>query len=185
MIQVPTIASLTKKEFFMSSSNLTAQDKFQLISIGKIQVSEEEGSYLLQIDPPYRPALKEMNRFSHIMILWWADQMDTEKNRSITTTSLPYAPGIEAGVFACRSEYRPNPIGLTTMMILDVDEENGLVVLPWIDAFDGTPLLDIKPYIPISDRIRDYSVPDWAADWPEWMEDAGAYFSEHEVDFGE
>jgi tRNA (Thr-GGU) A37 N-methylase len=111
--------------------------------------------------------------------------MDTKAARSIMTTKLPYAAGVEAGVFACRSEYRPNPIAVTTMMILDVDEEKGIVVLPWIDAFDGTPLLDIKPYIPISDRIRDYKVAEWAADWPEWMEDAGEYFAEHETDFGD
>jgi tRNA (Thr-GGU) A37 N-methylase len=70
-------------------------------------------------------------------------------------------------------------------MVLDVDVESGIVVLPWIDAFEGSPVLDIKPYIPISDRIRDYKVADWLLDWPEWMEDAEAYFSDHEVDFGE
>lgn len=169
----------------MSGKNESPQKEFQLQAIGKVCVSEEEGRYILQIDTPFRPALKEMKRFSHIMIFWWADKMDTEQYRAIMTTELPYAPDVEAGVFACRSEYRPNPISITTMMILDVNEENGIVVLPWIDAFDGTPLLDIKPYIPISDRIRDYKVADWAADWPEWMEEAGAYFAEHEVDFGE
>lgn len=160
-------------------------ETYHLYPIGKVRVSEKEGSYILKIDKPYRPALKEMERFSHIMIFWWADQMDTEKFRSIMTTKLPYAPGVEAGVFACRSEYRPNPIAVTTMMILDVDDENGIVVLPWIDAFDGTPILDLKPYIPISDRIRDYKVAEWAADWPEWMEDGEEYFAEHETDFGE
>ena len=165
-------------------SEKTNLESYQLHPIGKVQASEKEGKYILQIDKPYRSALKEMARFSHVMILWWADKMDTEGNRKIMTTELPYAPGVEAGVFACRSEYRPNPIGVTTMMIIDVDEENGVVVLPWIDAYDGTPVLDIKPYIPISDRIRDYKVADWASDWPEWMEDAGEYFAEHETDFG-
>ena len=111
--------------------------------------------------------------------------MDTEKYRSIMTTELPYAPGVEAGVFACRSEYRPNPIAVTLMAVLSVDVENGIVVLPWIDAFDGTPMLDLKPYIPISDRIRDFKVAEWLADWPEWMEDAGEFFAQHAVDFGE
>lgn len=166
----------------MSTKN--KQDSYQLIPIGEVQVSEEKGLYHLQIYEPYRPALKEMERFSHILIFWWANKMDTEELRSIMTTELPYAPGVEAGVFACRSEYRPNPICITTMMILDVDEKNGKVVLPWIDAHDGTPIVDIKPYIPISDRIRDFSVADWASDWPEWMEEADAYFAEHETDFG-
>jgi tRNA (Thr-GGU) A37 N-methylase len=66
-----------------------------------------------------------------------------------------------------------------------VDAAKGIVRLAYIDAFDGTPVVDLKPYIPISDRVRDVRVADWAADWPEWMEDAAAYFAEHEVDFGE
>ena len=168
----------------MKSDKNTPPRTFQLHPIGTVRASDEDGSYFLQIDKPYRPALKQMAQFSHILIFWWADQMDTQEYRGMMTTELPYAPGVEAGVFACRSEYRPNPIAVTTMMVLDVDEENGIVVLPWIDAFDGTPILDLKPYIPISDRIRDFKVADWLADWPEWMEDAGAYFAEHETDFG-
>ena len=70
-------------------------------------------------------------------------------------------------------------------MVIDVDVENGVVILPWIDAFDGTPVLDLKPYITVSDRIRDVNVAEWMQDWPEWMEDAGEYFAEHAVDFGE
>ena len=168
----------------MSNDNGTPKS-YQLHPIGRVHASDEEGSYMLQIDQPYRAGLKELAQFSHVTILWWADKMDTEKYRQITTAEQPYAPGVEAGVFACRSEYRPNPIGSTLMAIIDVDVENGVVVLPWIDAFDGTPVLDLKPYIPISDRIRDYKVAEWLADWPEWMEDAAAYFAEHETDFGE
>lgn len=158
---------------------------FQLHPIGMIEASDEEQSYIVQIDAPYRAGLKQLDRFSHVQIFWWADKMDTKKYRSIMTTELPYAPGVEAGVFACRSEYRPNPIAVTLMAILSVDVENGVIVLPWIDAFDGTPVLDLKPYIPISDRIRDFKVAEWLTDWPEWMEDAGEFFSQHEVDFGE
>jgi tRNA-Thr(GGU) m(6)t(6)A37 methyltransferase TsaA len=158
---------------------------FQLHTIGQVHASEEEQSYFLKIDKPFRSGLKQMDQFSHILIFWWADQMDTEKYRSIMTTELPYAPGVEAGVFACRSEYRPNPIAVTLTPVLSVDVENGIVVLPWIDAFDGTHVIDLKPYIPISDRVRDYKVAEWLADWPEWMEDAAAYFAEHATNFGE
>jgi tRNA-Thr(GGU) m(6)t(6)A37 methyltransferase TsaA len=168
----------------MSNDNGKIQT-YQLHPIGTVRASDEEQSYILQINEPYRAGLKQLDQFSHALIFWWADKMDTEKYRNIMTAELPYAPGVEAGVFACRSEYRPNPIAVTTMMLLHVDVEAGVVVLPWIDAFDGTPVLDLKPYIPISDRIRDFKVAEWLTDWPDWMEDAGEYFTQHEVDFGE
>jgi len=168
----------------MSNDNSKSKT-FQLRPIGVVRASDEEQSYLLQIEEPYRPALKQLDQFSHVLIFWWADRHDNAEHRSVMTTELPYAPGVEAGVFACRAEYRPNPIALTTMMVLHVDVEAGVVVLPWIDAFDGTPVLDLKPYIPISDRVRDVRVAEWFAGWPEWMEDAGEFFAQHEVDFGE
>jgi len=166
----------------MSTSENISKQSYQLFPIGTIHALD--GNFSLEIFEPYRPGLKKLANFSHAMIFWWADQHDNPHDRAITTTQLPYAPGVEAGVFACRAPYRPNPIALTTMLMLDVDVENGIVLMPWIDAEDGTPLLDLKPYIPISDRIRDVSVAKWFADWPQWMEDAGEFFAKNEVDLG-
>ncbi len=159
-----------------------SQPTYSLHPIGYVRANE--GSFCLEILEPYRPALKEFHQFSHAMIFWWAHKHDNAAERAILTTELPYAPGVTAGVFACRAPYRPNPIALTTMLILDVDEENGRIILPWIDADDGTPILDLKPYIPVSDRIRDVNVAQWFAGWPQWMEDAGEFFAEHDVDTG-
>jgi tRNA (Thr-GGU) A37 N-methylase len=82
---------------------------------------------------------------------------------------LPYAEGEIAGVFACRSEYRPNPIAVTVCEIVSIDEEAGTVGLTNIDAFDNTPLLDLKPYIPVVDRVQEVKTPDWYAEWPQWF----------------
>lgn len=155
------------------------QPTYQLQPIGYVRAKQD--GFWLEILEPYRPALKEMRQFSHVLILWWADQHDNPTDRALLTTELPYAPGVTAGVFACRAPYRPNPIALTTMFVLHVDEENGRVLLPWIDAEDGTPVLDLKPYIPISDRIRDVQVAEWMAGWPQWMEEAGEFFAEQEI----
>ena len=152
--------------------------------IGLVNASDEQGKYEIQVFSEYVSALTQLEAFSHVMIIWWADRHDNEKDRSLLTTELPYAPGVQAGVFACRSEYRPNPIGITTMPIMGIDHVNGIITLPWIDAFDGTPVLDLKPYMPTSDRIRDVKVADWLNDWPLWMEEAGAYFASHQTDFG-
>jgi len=86
---------------------------YQIHPIGTIRASDEEQSYSLQIDEPYRAGLEQLDHFSHAKILWWADKMDTEQYRQVMTTKLPYAPGVEARVFACHSEYRPNLIVVT------------------------------------------------------------------------
>lgn len=157
---------------------------FELHPLGQAIVDEQEGRFSLQIDPAYRAGLEKLDQFSHVLIFWWADRNDTPAARGVLTTDLPYAPGEQAGVFACRAEYRPNPIAVTAVAILAVDVAAGIVVLPWLDTLDGTPVLDLKPYIPSSDRIRDVQVAPWMADWPMWMEDAGEYFAQHAVDFG-
>ena len=127
----------------------------------------------LAVDDPYRPALAEVDRFSHIIVLWWVSGHDNEESRSILQTELPYAPDVTAGVFACRAEYRPNPIAITTCQVGSVDIEAGIVEIGAIDAYDGSPLLDIKPYIGVVDRVEDITVPDWFAGWPEWMPQEG------------
>lgn len=149
---------------------------FTLRPVGYVR--EVEGMPTLQILEPYRPALKELRQFSHVYVFWWFDQNDNEEARANLQDDLPYAPGTVAGVFASRSERRPNPLAMTICLILDVDEAAGTVVVPWIDAFNGTPILDMKPYVPVSDRIRDVSVAEWFQDWPEWMEDGAAFFAE-------
>ncbi len=63
------------------------------------------------------------------------------------------------GVFAQRGRMRPNPIGITAVRIVRV--EPGRLVVRGLDALDGTPVLDVKPYAPIFDRVDDARVPDW------------------------
>ncbi len=157
--------------------------KIEIQPIGTVWASDE--GFMLEIEEPYRAALNGLSKFSHVMVFWWADKNDTPEMRGVLEVDLPYAPGENVGVFACRSERRPNPIAVTTTGIIHIDVEEGRVILPYIDAFDGTPIVDLKPYIPCSDRVRDFRVASWMEEWPEWMEDAGQYFAEHEVDFGE
>ncbi len=163
-------------------SNPSQSPNYTLYPIGYVRQSEEFCT--LEILEPYRPGLKELMQFSHVIVAWWADQGDNPQQRGTLQADLPYARGTTAGVFACRAEYRPNPIALTTCYILEVDEQNGVITLPWMDAFDGTPVLDLKPYIPISDRIRDVKVAEWFKDWPAWAEDAAEFFSRHTIDLG-
>ncbi|MNN86993.1 putative tRNA (adenine(37)-N6)-methyltransferase [compost metagenome] len=71
-------------------------------------------------------------------------------------------------MFATRSPVRPNPLGLTVARILSVDLDQGIVEVSGLDAYPGTPVLDIKAYFPSTDRVRQVRVPEWATSWGEW-----------------
>ena len=141
--------------------------KYEIYPIGAIHSGQD--GFWLQLEPAYRPGLKQLDQFSHVNVFWWADQHDNQQSRSMLQCEPPYAEGHVTGVFACRAEYRPNPIAVTTARILSIDETNGVVHLGWIDAYDGTPLVDLKAYFPVCDRVHDAHIPAWLSDWPEWM----------------
>lgn len=144
---------------------------YHMLPIGFIRRSEQ--GIWLEILEPYRPALKQLDHFSHVMVFWWAHKHDNEQSRAILQTEPPYALGKVTGVFATRAEYRPNPIAMTTCKLLSLDEEGGILRIAEIDAIDGTPIVDLKAYFPVCDRVREARIPDWLSDWPEWMPDEG------------
>lgn len=93
-------------------------------------------------------------------VLWWFDRNDTVEKRSILQVHPCGNPENPlTGVFACRSPFRPNLIALSLCRILSV--ENNVVELEKIDAFDETPILDIKPYIPGYDSADDAVTSKW------------------------
>ncbi len=152
---------------------------FEMTSIGKVH--SRDGEFLVHIDKEYRPALKELDQFSHVLVFWWADRADTDEGRKTLQCHPPYARDRLTGIFATRSEYRPNPIAVTTAYILSIDEAEGTVQLAYIDAFDGSDVVDLKAYFPVSDRPRTAHYPEWLSDWPknipeedwspEWMKE--------------
>jgi tRNA (adenine37-N6)-methyltransferase len=146
-----------------------SEKTYQVRAVGHVRHTAE--GFELHIAAPFRPALKQLDRFSHVKVFWWADQLDKEDARATLLCEPSYAKGQAVGVFACCSPARPNPIAATTCFILGVDAEKGTVRVPRIDAFDGTPIIDLKPYIPVADRIRECYVPEWLAVLPEWLED--------------
>jgi len=150
-------------------------------AIGRVRADDAKGYYALEVDEPYREGLLALGEFGRLNALWWAHGMDTLEFRGTLSCELPYAPGVRAGVFSCRSEYRPNPIALTSCGIGSVDVDTGLITLDYIDAVDGTPLLDIKPYIPVCDRARDVRVAPWFREWPDCIEDSAAFFAKFEL----
>lgn len=116
----------------------------------------------LEISHEYWEATTHLDLFSHAIVLWWIDGMDTPDSRKTVLANPPKNKGpLPSGVFSCRSPARPNPVGHTIVKIVSVDEKNRLIHIDHMDANDGTPLIDIKPYLPSSDRVDNAQVAPW------------------------
>jgi tRNA-Thr(GGU) m(6)t(6)A37 methyltransferase TsaA len=100
------------------------------------------------VDSEYEAGLQDIESFSHIIVYYVFDR-SSGWNRKVKT---PWEEK-KHGVFATRSPRRPNPIGMTVVKL--VKREGATLHVLGLDAFDGTPLLDLKPYIPKFDRIED------------------------------
>jgi len=148
-----------------------SEQRYEVKPIGRIERSA--GHIRIEILPQYRPALQLLDRFTHLIVVWWADKHDNLKSRAALQCEPPYAPGRVHGVFATRAEYRPNPIAITTCRMLTIDEPAGIIQIANIDALDGTPVVDLKPYYPVCDRVQEARIPEWLSDWPEWMPEEG------------
>lgn len=139
-------------------------------------IVELNGEKAIKLDKKYIPALIGLEGFGHIQVVWWFDGCDNEKSRNILTNQRPYKNGPDIlGTFATRSPARPNPIALTASYVTHMDKENGIIYLAFIDANNGSPVLDIKPYTPSLDKIRDTVVPEWCSDWPSCNEESGDF----------
>lgn len=146
----------------------------QLSPIGYVRADAD--GFRLAIEEPYRSALHGLEGFSHLIVVWWCHLLDNDEYRSITQCDQPYktAPAT-LGIFATRSPVRPNPIAISPTAVLEIDAAQGMIYIPYIDAEDATPILDLKPYHPTIDRIRDVRVPAWCSHWPQWYEDSATF----------
>jgi tRNA (adenine37-N6)-methyltransferase len=111
------------------------------------------------VDEALEEALDGIERFSHIHVLFWLDRSEDERGSHLRLHPQRREDLPEVGIFATRAMFRPNPIGLTSVRLLGRDR-NVLRVLG-IDALDGTPLLDLKPYLTRGDAWPEATSPDW------------------------
>ena len=155
---------------------------FQVTPIGKINVNKD--GMFINLEKKYIPALQALEGFSHLSVIWWFSDFDNDEMRNILETPQPYkkSPAV-MGIFATRSPVRPNPIALTTAQIIRIDYEKGIIHLAYIDANDGSPVLDIKPYTPSLDRVERPGVPEWCRHWPKSLEESGNFDWENEFNF--
>lgn len=155
--------------------------QFQIRAIGSVRIVEKQFS--IQIDQPYIPALTNLQGFSHLQILWWAHLTDGPQHRENLLAGKLFKKGPDQlGIFATRAPARPNPIMVSTIHVQGIDAGKGIIRTPFMDAEDGTPVLDVKPYYPM-ERVKDPLVPAWCRHWPAWQEDAATFNWSEEINF--
>ena len=141
----------------MIAGSALAEDfaSYQVAPIGRIQIEGDHARIVLQ--PEYQDGLLGLEQFSHVWVIWWFDRNDTPEQRQILQVH-PRANRQNplAGVFATRAPVRPNPVALTLCRIVAL--EGNVLEVDGIDAFEGTPVIDLKPYIP-SESVSDVEYP--------------------------
>ncbi|MGE4292885.1 MAG: tRNA (N6-threonylcarbamoyladenosine(37)-N6)-methyltransferase TrmO [Desulfovibrio sp.] len=121
-----------------------------------IQPSGASGVHgTIRVLPEYREGLRDIDGFSHLIILYHLHEICGQE---LTVT--PFLDKKPHGIFATRSPKRPNPLGLSVMTLLEATEDS--LLLDNVDVLDGTPVIDIKPYVP------DFDV--WPARRVGWFE---------------
>ena len=99
----------------------------------------------IELEPDYVEGLSDIEGFSHLTLLYHFHKIEGYKLKVI-----PFMDTIERGIFACRAPKRPNAIGLSTVKLIGV--EGNKIFLDQVDMLDGSPLIDIKPFFPLSDN---------------------------------
>lgn len=110
-------------------------------------VYAKDSKGFVEVFEPYKQGLKDVEGFERIWLVYWFHK--AVKFRPMVT---PYLDTVERGLFATRAPCRPNPIGMSPVRLLRI--ENGRLYIAEVDILDGSPLLDIKPYISKFDKFE-------------------------------
>jgi tRNA-Thr(GGU) m(6)t(6)A37 methyltransferase TsaA len=102
--------------------------------------AQHEAPGIIEVRPEFEDGLKDIEGFSHLYVIWIFDRAEGS-----SLTAHPPSDDRPHGVFATRSPQRPNPVGLTVVTLIGRDGPN--LRVRGIDMLDGTPVLDIKPYL--------------------------------------
>ena len=139
----------------------------QLVVIGQVEspaaepVDEGWGAVISRVVllPEFRPGLLGLDAFSHVIVVTWLHRAAFDPARHLVRRPRGLASMPKVGIFAQRAKDRPNPLGITVVPLLEVRPES--IVVRGLDAIDGTPVVDIKPYYPQYDRAEKATVPTW------------------------
>ena len=144
-----------------------AEREYVLRPIGEVKspvkdpVDEGWGTIesLILVEEELREGLRGLADFSHVLVVSLLHGARFEPGRHLVRRPRGLADMPELGIFAQRAKDRPNPIGVTVCPIVQVNADG--VVVTGLDAIDGTPILDLKPYFPVFDTAPNARVPEW------------------------
>jgi tRNA-Thr(GGU) m(6)t(6)A37 methyltransferase TsaA len=118
----------------------------------------EEETAEIEIEAAWAEALDGIEGFSHIWILWWLDRFEeAPASCRVHPEARPEMPLV--GLFATRSPHRPCPIAITPVRLLA--HQGARLRVQGLDAYEGTPVIDIKPYLRRGDQIPEATMPEW------------------------
>ena len=103
--------------------------------------------------------LRGIEQFSHLIVVFFMHQSTFDLETYLVRRPRGRSDMPLVGTFAQRARHRPNPIGVTTVELLEVKQN--VVKVKGLDAIDGTPVLDLKPYLPAWDCRPDARIPEW------------------------
>ena len=111
----------------------------------------------LILDKEYQPALIGLKDYSHIVVIYWLSEVNSCELSHVPQGKVGQVP--EVGIFACRCAQRPNPIGISTVKLVKI--KGNVLTVKGLDVINHTPILDIKPYTPQYDLVKNAKVPAW------------------------
>jgi tRNA-Thr(GGU) m(6)t(6)A37 methyltransferase TsaA len=113
------------------------------------------------LDESLTDGLDGIEDFSHVLVLYWMHRAAEAEPVRMRRRPQGREDMPEIGIFAQRARHRPNPIGVTAVTLLRRDKNR--LVVRGLDAIDGTPVVDVKPYVPNYDTVVKPRVPEWVA----------------------
>lgn len=133
---------------------------FQVATIGAVENAGEFAK--IRVFSRFCDGLYRLGEFSHLIVLYWFHERDVKNERHVLRV-IPkrHQARQEVGVFASRSPSRPNPIGLCVVKLVKI--EGCRLTVEGLDAFENSPVVDIKPYLPNADFVSEARVPEWTS----------------------
>lgn len=117
----------------------------------------ETALHRIGLEPRWTPALEGIEEFSHIYVLFWLHGIHGQIHLHVHPENRQDLP--EVGIFATRTPWRPNPIGLQVVEL--VAREGNVLTVRGLDALNGSAVLDVKPYLPRGDAVAGARTPGW------------------------